>query len=220
MFVSWESNSKFVYMSFETEIRQGLFGTKYFAIDKDGIIWDDTQMLHTEITGFSYGSTETKVNGIRANTEFYFKFVDSSNDEFEINFYEALLGSNKPIHVNDQIVHWLWVYLGNPFLLKMMQEIGNGKEVRIGECTLSKAGIHFIKKPLFWGAETTHQIPWENSFHEVEYGLLIIRSHIDRKVKIEMSLRNTINAWILCNMMVNIQENQDTIAVLTGKKRP
>jgi hypothetical protein len=204
-------------MSYETFIQTTPFSKKYFSIDHKSVIWDDTEMLINEITGFTYGATENRVNGIRTSTHYRFIFEDSSGDKFDFGFGESLFGSNKPIEMNELIIYWTWEYIGKPMLVDFVRRIRAGENIWIGDCTLDKQGIHFTHKPLFFGSPTDYVIPWNALSYEVSYGSLHLQSNLERKAKISMNLQGTINSLVLMQLVDKAMQRGEILEALMGK---
>lgn len=203
-------------MSIETEIKTGLFTSKYVFMDYESLVFDDTQMMTAEMTGFSYGATVTSVNGIKANTEYYYRFVDSANDAIEFKFVSALLGSSEPDEINDQLLKCTWDYVGNRLLTEMVHQVSGGGKKQIGTCMLDKTGIHFTRNPLF-GKASDHTVPWHDIDYEVYQGILILKSKTVEKAKTEMPLRDTLNAHILLRIAEMIARDPSFAEVLSPR---
>lgn len=202
-------------MPIETEIPTGLFSKKYIFLDDESLVWDDTQMMIAEMVGFSYGATVTRVNGIKANTEFYYRFVDNTGDEISFKFVSALLGSNQPDEINEQLQTALWQHIGSRMVTQTIHKITSGESFTIGECTISKNGIQFIRKPLF-GKSTEHLIAWADINYEIYQGILILKSGREDKARTEMHLRDTLNALILLRIIEMIYKDPSIAAMLSG----
>lgn len=202
-------------MPIETEIKTGLFTKKYICIDQESLIWDDTQMLIDEMVGFSYGATVTSVNGIKANTEYYYRFQDTAGDEISFKFVSALLGSNEPDEINEELQAALWEHIGSRFVTQFTHRILQGETILIGDCRISRKGIYFLRNPLF-GKASEHTVTWNEIKYEIYQGILIIRSQTDEKAKTEMTLRDTLNALVLLRIMDTVHRDPSVANMLAG----
>ena len=205
-------------MSYQTEIKNSLFKTNYFSIDNESLIYGDTQMMCNEITGFSYGTTITRVNGIKSNTEFYFKFVDSSNDKIEFRFYEALLSGNTPAQQNQLITYWTWEFFGNRILNEMINTVARGGTVKVHELTMDRQGVHLTRKPWF-RAPVDYTIPWRELTYGLQSGFLTVKSDKESKAKKTMALKSELNAHVLMALIDNLHKDRSLCDFMSGIKR-
>ncbi|HTF06377.1 MAG TPA: hypothetical protein VK826_20235 [Bacteroidia bacterium] len=205
-------------MAYEAELMTGFLVKKDFSIDEESIIYDETQMMCAEITGFAYGATETRVSGIKANTEYRFEFVDSSEDRIKFTFVNALLGSPNPLDADQRITEEIWKCFGNRILQETISKISLGMAVEINKVMFSRYGITIPHRPLF-GSNSDFLVPWEDMECEVEMGQVTLFTQTERKARAVFTLNMDINAHIVLELFYEIGRNSELISKLTGRKK-
>ncbi len=205
-------------MAFQTTITTGFLKTKDFSIDEESIIFDDTQMMCSEVTGFAYGYTVTRVSGIKANTTYSFQFLDSSGDKITFNYVNALLGSPNDEDAYSRIIEEIWKCFGTRLLHEMISTISRGISVTVAGVTFSNYGITTTYKP-FFGSNRDILTKWDEVTHKIDNGNLIIGSKVDKDVWAAFEFQFNINAHLISEIL-NKNANETTIRdIITGKKK-
>lgn len=203
-------------MAYEVELDGTLFQANYFSVDNESLIFKDTQMMCADITGFAYGAHIIRVHGIKANTEYRFRFIDSSNDVIAINFYNPHLMDLKAEDVNEQMVYAIWEAFGNRLYTEVVATIASGKIFRLGTTQFSGKGITLVHKP-FLGKAREVLVPWREIDATVESGYLILRDGREPRISASHSLDSEYNAHIVNQIFLKIADDPTFVDVLTGK---
>src|SRR5215216_6754372 len=103
-------------MAFEIEVRKNLFSTGIFYIDENVLRYDNKEIPIRSIAGLGYMSTQTSINGIKANKQFQVKiWQHGESNPFSFSFMGAMAGgaaNDKYYSITDQ----LWIYFGDNML--------------------------------------------------------------------------------------------------------
>lgn len=204
-------------MSYSADLMTGFLTRKNFSIDEESIIYDDTQMMCNEVTGFAYGSVETYTGIIKANTEYFYHFVDSSGDEIKFSYVNTALVSPNPSEAPERIAEKIWKCFGNRLVEDMIVKLGKGTIVTADDIHLSKYGITIPHKP-FFGAATEFLVPWEVLETKTEDGLLTLRSGEESKAKITLVFHRSLHAHLLKELFNRISNEPEALSRIKGKK--
>lgn len=204
-------------MAFEIIIKPNIFTEKVFVADENSITYHDLKMECADITGFRYGITSQRLNGIETRVEYKMEYIDSSADEISILFSDGMFQINEAKQKFDALVKITWDYVGNRLLNAFLADITNGKEIVMGKMTFNRDGVHFLHKP-FFGKERQLTIAWNHIRHDVTQGTLNFKSAIDSDINRSLSVSHNYNMMILHNVFNLARTNREVLESLMGKK--
>jgi len=202
-------------MAFEIEVKKHLFSKAIFYIDEKVIRFGLKEVLIKDITGFSYVSTQTRVNGINASKMFQI-FIWQSNrpDKMEIRF-TGTFGGGQSNDKFDQIIEQLWHYFGNSLLDQMHKHLMGGKVYQLTpRLKVTSTGIVVSRKP--WFSQPYEVLgKWNDLTMNVANGYLSVRSKAEKKAKRTESLAQR-NLWVFYYYVSWVFKNPDVIASLSA----
>ena len=206
-------------MGYEIEIKEGLLSTKVFSIDEQNLTYHDTQMEIKDITGFRYGVTSHRINGVETRIEYRIGYQDNSGDEIEIAFNDGMFRINDAQEKFNAIIHFTWEYFGNRILNEFISAVANGKDVAIGKMTFNQSGVQFPHKP-FFGKERIQSIAWNHIRHDVANAMLNFKSAIDSDINRSLSAAHNYNIMVLNEVFKLARTNREVLESLMGQKLP
>lgn len=185
-------------MAYSTELSIG-FSKRQISIDENRLIFHETTIPTSDITGFSNGITQHKVNGINTNKEYLIQIWGKDLKPLKLHFFGNVLKGKDIRDKYDMLVHYLWEYAGNRILNDMYKVLLAGKSFDVDKITVAPQGLFFTRKPLF-GKATEYLIKWNEMTYDFFQGNVTFRSNTERKARKTLNLQNTKNAMILVNL--------------------
>jgi hypothetical protein len=205
-------------MSVVLEIPVTQHESKVFSIDPEHLSFHDLQMDIADITGFCYGRIINTSAGMPAGGSHHYKFEDTSGDIIGFGFQDGpLINGDTHTSLTISLENAVWEYLGNHMLNRLVREIHNGKEIRVGELLLNRGGIHVTPHEVY---RPPFVIPWEYAIATAQNGSLVISSVIRGEDICSLPLRTTMNAHVLYRILYYMQNNVYLRDVLRGINPP
>ena len=133
----------------------------------------------------------------------------------------SLLSTQKQHAYYERMIDAVLHYLVPPLLDKLVQRLQAGRNVAIGPCVLTSAGITFTMGLFF---QTNHVLPWQDVEIQTGSGQVTVISRTNRDARVSMPARDTDNAVILpilCAVMkdrASAEETQQGSEVATYRK--
>lgn len=183
-------------MPYEVELVHAMLSSRLLIIDEESVIYGDTQMMISEITGLVYGTDYKGQQLVGSKDSYFVRLQDSSGDQIEIHFYSTVNLLLNAEQVHQEIINEMWSAFGLRIFNELLKSIRSGHPVHIGRFVLNKNYIEFTTKS-FFGGETTHAVTWQDLDGRLNGDELVLFSKTDKKAKIEMLPAREFNGMML-----------------------
>ena len=134
---------------YSTEL--GPFNEK-FQISIKGIEWRGRIIPLNDITGVSWGTIRTSMNGFNLRTDCKIAFQSSNGIEQLSPNYQTY----------NEITERLWKALAIPIYVRMLKKIKNGETISVGGIKFNDEGVYLIKSG--WFSSEERFFTWKESF--------------------------------------------------------
>jgi len=168
------------------------FGSNSSSITKDGIKHGNTNLNTKDITSLRWGALIT--NGNYARTYNFLLAVKGINKEININ-WDATKEIEKQQELYQKQIDAMIEFILPTVLEKIKTTLASGGSEVIGPCRVYKDSVKFETSG--WFSSKIHELKWNQVKTELKSGTLTLFEKRDPSVKVEMSLRDTDNAFIL-----------------------
>jgi len=168
------------------------FGSNSSSITKDGIKHVNTNLNTKEITSLRWGVLVTDANYSR--TYNFLLVAKGLNKEINIK-WDASKDIEKQQDLYQKQIDALIEFILPSVLEKVKTKLASGGSEVIGPCRVYKDTVKFEKSG--WFSSKIHELKWNQVKTEIKSGTLTLFEKRDPSVKVEMSLRDTDNAFIL-----------------------
>ncbi|HPF23702.1 MAG TPA: hypothetical protein PK417_09500 [Hyphomonas sp.] len=181
-------------ITFHAEI--GMIFKETLSISPEGLTWKNQHYPLDSITRIRWGGTRHSVNGIPTGTTYTIAFGDSRS--------VAVVELRKDSTFSS-FIQKLWRAVGVRMLIRILEKLRDGKEMRIGDATIRDTGIVLVKRKFFGSNE---QVPF--SWQEIRIwsadGSLFIGSKADSKAYVSLPYLEHWNVQVLeqaINLVIN-----------------
>src|SRR5687768_17605112 len=101
-------------MPFEDHVRTDALSSKYVYVDHERIVFDDTEMLAKDVTGFAYGGIIVEKMGIQRKPYYIIRLRDIAGDHMKILLFSSSFHpDHDPQSECYRIVSEIWQACGN-----------------------------------------------------------------------------------------------------------
>jgi hypothetical protein len=194
-------------MPYEVELVPSLFSSRLLIIDEESVIYGDTQMMFSEITGIVYGTDQNATRLVGSKDSYFIRLQDSSGDELEIEFYSTVNLLLNAEQVHQELVNEMWSAFGVRIYNEILQNIKAGRPVYIGPLTFHKNYVELTVKSLF-GNEEQHAVPWKELDGKLNDNELVIHSKTVKNVKVKFLPARVYNGMMVFDIFKEMCGNQ------------
>jgi len=165
----------------------GMLFKDTLSISSDGISWKGRHYPLDAVTRVRWGGTRHSVNGIPTGTVFTIAFGDK-NTETSLELRRE--------DVYTTFLEKLWRAVCVRLSVEMLQALGSGKEVYIGDVPVRDDGITLTKHKI-WGANQYVHCGWDQIQVGTVDGAFFIGAKDDTKTYVRLAYIDTPNVHIL-----------------------
>lgn len=204
-------------MAFEDHVRTDALSSRYVYVDHERIVFDDTEMLAKDVTGFAYGGIIEEKMGIQRKPYYIIRMRDSSGDQMKIRLFSSSFHpEHDPQSECYRIVQEIWQACGNRLLNETVSAISRGFHEQFKDVTLSQKGVELCEQN-FFGKADPKLYDWNDVTAAVHEGVLTIQAISQPKARTSFELPNEMNAHILREIFGRKATQPGFLDLLTGK---
>ena len=168
------------------------FGSTSSSITKDGVKYGNSIIKTKDITSIRWGVLVTNGNYSRAYN--FLLAAKGNGKEININ-WDATKDIEKQQDLYDKQIEAMIQFILPSVLERVKEKLESGISETIGPCRIYKDRVQFETKG--WFSTKNHVLNWNQIKTELKSGMIVLYEKRDPSVKVEMSLRDTDNAFIL-----------------------
>ena len=169
------------------------FKSKKLAITKTGLRFGDADVSADSISSVRWGILVEQDNGIRYHN-FLLVVKDRAGTKTEVS-WRSCEDVKRQTELYSSVIKAVGHYLIPHIIETGLSDLRTGRELKVGKATLSMHGVSFTK--LGWLGGKMHTIPWNLVECSTANGSINICDRSTPSVKLEMSFRDTDNAFLL-----------------------
>jgi tetratricopeptide (TPR) repeat protein len=174
------------------------FGSTSSSITKDGVKYGHSILKPKEISSIRWGVLITNGNYFR--TYNFLLAAKGNGKEININ-WDAVKDIEKQQDLYEKQIEAMIQFIFPSVLERIKEKLESGASEAIGPCRIYKDRVQFETKG--WFSTKNHVLNWNQIKTELKSGMLVLYDKRDPSVKVEMSLRDTDNAFVLHILAMN-----------------